>query len=149
MDRFTKGFTAGIIGAIAMNIWDFLSFYVFRLSTDLYLDWAAILIYGQRPTTLFGTVFALAGQILFSGLMGIAVAYILTYITSRHYLIKGALIGFALNFLFYAIPIAYRMPVLSQNPAPTAFSHMVGSVLWGIVLVQVLHRLDDRPRAEA
>jgi len=142
MDRFTKGLLAGISGGIVMNIWDFISYYGLRLSTDRYLDWAAIILLGDIPASLFGTIFSLVVQILFAGFVGVIFIYLYSLVNSSNYLLKGGAGGFAAAFILYAIPVVYKMPYLSKTPVATAFSHMIGAIIWGLVLAQMLHWLD-------
>jgi len=47
-DRFTRGLAAGIIAGIVMNLVNFFTHYVLRISDLRLLDWASILIHGSR-----------------------------------------------------------------------------------------------------
>ncbi len=132
-----------------MDIWDFIAFSGLRISTDRFLDWAAVLMYGHKPTDSIGTIFALFVQIMVAGGMGAVFAYLLPLVGTRNILLKGALWGFALGFLFYAIPIAFKMPVLSSSATLTVVSRMVGATIWGAVTGLTLGWLVRRePRGE-
>ena len=66
-DRFTKGLIAGLIGGIAMNLIDYIFFYLFNFSKERLLDFGAETIFGHRASTLIETVIAQSGQLMFAG----------------------------------------------------------------------------------
>jgi len=146
MDRSIRGLLAGVAGAIIMNIWDFVSFYILKFSNLLYLDWAAIMIYGDKPANTLEYYFSLLTQIGWSGFLGIIFAFSIPYITSRNFLIKGGFYGFISTFIIYAIPVLFKIPHLKDISSTTAISHSIGATAWGIVTAQVLYWLDLPPK---
>ena len=99
-DRLTRGFIAGVLGGIAMSLTNFIS-YVLGIAEVLYLDWAAVLIYGYRFSTTGEAVIAQGGQFLFSGIAGIIFAYLIPMVTSVNHLFKGMLFGLTVWFGSY------------------------------------------------
>lgn len=142
MDRFTRGLIAGIISSIIMNVWDFISFYLLKFSNLLYLDWASIMIYGDKPANLSEYMFSLITQIAWSSLLAIFFTFLIPHITSKNYLIKGAFYGFIISFIIYSVPVLYKIHYLQNVSTNTAISHAIGSTLWGVVLALMLRWLD-------
>lgn len=142
MDRFVRGLIAGTLGAVIMNIWDFTSFYILKFSTVLYLDWASIVIYGNKPVNSIEYVFSLFSQIAWSGLLGVIFAFLIPHITSGFYLIKGAFYGFITSFIIFSVPILFKFTNLANLSTTTAISHALGATLWGIITALILHWLE-------
>ncbi|WP_157872759.1 hypothetical protein [Desulfoscipio gibsoniae] len=106
------------------------------------------MIYGDKPVTIFATILALFAQLLFAGIMGIIFAYLIKLINSRDILFKGAIWGIGSSFILYAVPVIFKIADLTTTSVLTTFSHFIGTTLWGLVLAQVLHWLNDKPRIE-
>jgi Na+-transporting NADH:ubiquinone oxidoreductase subunit NqrB len=142
-DRFTRGFLAGVLGGIVMSILDLISF-ALGIVELLYLDWAAVLTYGYRPNTILETVVAQAGQLFFSGIMGIIFAYLITVVGSVNYLFKGCIYGLAIFFGSYAITLLFKVSPLIPIHVDTVLSNIVTSLVYGVVLAQSLHWLEKK-----
>jgi len=104
MDRFYKGFVAGISGGILMTIWDLISFHLLDFSAHRYLDWCAVMLLGDRPSTFIEAVYALFTHLVWAGFLGIIFAFLVKGIGERGLPGKGAIIGFIIGFLLYLIP---------------------------------------------
>ena len=143
-DRFTRGFFAGVVGALAMSVVSYTSFYVFHFTEMRLLDYAAAALFGHKVFTLWQEIFAQLAQFVFSGIMGILFAYLLTKITSRNYLFKGWIFGISVWFFLFAMGTLYRLPHLFKVAPETAFTNLVASSVYGLVLAQTLHWLDIR-----
>lgn len=146
MDRFFRGLVAGITGAIAMNIWSFISYDLLNFTKLRFLDWAAIFIFGDRPKSLIETFMALGTQILFGGFLGVLLAYLFPLVTSRGYLIKGAFFGFVTGFFIYAIPVLFNVQHLQFTATETAASNVIGGIMWGLTTALLLRLLDSTPK---
>lgn len=146
MDRFTRGLVCGITGGVVMNIWSLTSYHLLNFTERRFLDWASVLMYGHLPLNLKETVLALAAQILWAGFLGILFAYLIPGITSQAYLLKGAFWGFIIGFLMYAFAILLRMPYFNKISFDTVVSQIIGMIIWGLTLAQMLRWLDKVPR---
>lgn len=142
-DRFLRGFIAGIVGGIVMNIESFLSFYL-NFTKTLYLDFAAIVIYGRWPLNSWEAYFALLTQLLFTGFLGVAFAYLLTRLTSVHYLFKGWFYGVVIWFFVFAAGVAFKIPLFERPGSVTVISNFIGASVFGLALAETLHLLDRR-----
>lgn len=145
MDRFFRGLIAGITGGIIMNIINLFSFYVLHYSERLFHDWASVLLFGHLPENLVQNVIAIFTQLLWAGFLGIIFAYLIPYVTSRGYLIKGAFWGSITGFLQYALAILLRMPYFDKVATGTVVTQTIGGLVWGLVLAYMLCRLDKAP----
>lgn len=144
MDRFFRGLTAGLIGGIAMNLWTVFTVSILNLKIIRFIDWAGVILYGELPMTHFQGFFALIMQLLWVGLLGIIFAYLISYTTSRGYLIKGAYYGVVIGLLIYAIPTLLRTPYLTFHSTATVLSNHTGGLIWGLTMAQTLRWLDKR-----
>ena len=142
-DRFTRGFIAGVAGGIVISIINYISF-LLGLAEILYLDWAAVLIYGYRFNTTLEAVIAQGAQLIFSGLTGIIFSYLIARVTSVNYLFKGWLFGLAIWFGSYAITLLFKVTALIPIHADTALSNIFGSSIYGLVLAQTLFWMDKK-----
>lgn len=146
MDRFFRGLVAGIIGGVVMNIWSLISFNILHFTDKRFLDWAAVMLYGQLSGGLFEEIMALMAQILFVGFLGILFAFFIPHVTSRGYILKGLFYGFITGFFIYAIPVLFKTPFLYKTDFPTAVSNLIGGLLWGLTLALTLHWFDLREK---
>lgn len=144
MDRFFRGLTAGIVGGIAMNLWSAFAVSILDLKIRRFIDWAGVILYGDLPRTHFQGLFALIIQLLWVGLLGIIFAYLISYTTSRGYLLKGAYYGVVIGLIIYAIPALFRTPYLTLHSTATVLSNHTGGLIWGLTMAQTLRWLDKR-----
>jgi len=136
------GFIAGIIAGVAMNLIDYISVYVVRFDETLFLDWAAIFLYGRPQENMLEAAVAQAGQLLFSGLVGIFYAYIMLKLTSGNHLFKGWLYGIVVWFSTYALTIVFQVPFLSRHPFESVVVHVIAASVYGLILAEALKRLE-------
>lgn len=141
-NRLTNGLIAGIAGGIAMNLYSFIDYYLIHGTTFMFLDWAAVMLYGERTHSVWGNVFALITQILFTSFLGIIFAYLVIKIEDRSYVFKGWYFGIACWIMIYAIDILLKLHDMDKIPIKTAVSNFIGSSIFGIILGYVLWRLD-------
>ncbi|EEG77327.1 hypothetical protein [Dethiobacter alkaliphilus] len=147
MDRFFRGFTAGIVGGVAMNLWSLIAVFVLNLEILRFVDWASILLFGDLPANHAEGAVALFIQLLWVGFLGSIFAFLIPQVTSRGYLIKGALFGVVSGFFIYAIPILFQVPILREHTLATVLSNITGGIIWGLTLAQTLHWLDRKTKA--
>jgi len=145
MDRFYRGFVAGVVGGLAMNVWSLFSYYILNFSEQRFLDWASMIIYGSLPTSTFQIVYAQIIQLLWVGLLGIIFALLIPAITSRFYLGKGVIYGLMSGFIIYAITTLFRIPNLVIFSTTTVLSNHIGGIIWGLTMAYVLRLLDTTP----
>lgn len=144
MDRFFRGFTAGVVGGIAMNLWTLFAITVLNWEIIRFIDWAGIIIFGDLPRSFIEGLFALLMHLLWVGVLGIGFAFLIPQVTSQGYLLKGMIYGVVLGFFIYAIPTLLQTPILKETSLATVFSNHTGGAIWGLVMSQTLHVLDKR-----
>jgi hypothetical protein len=140
-DRFTRGFTAGVLGGLLSSAWNLSSFYL-NFSNLRYLDFAAIMTYGRKTRTLWETIFSFFSTIFVYGLLGIIFIYLVTFITSENLLFKGFLFGVTSWFIFYSITLLFKIPELSRISFLTTLANFIGAVIYGIAMAFFLKVLD-------
>jgi len=141
LDRTFRGFIAGFFGALAMDAWSLLSFYLVNLTEQRYFDWGAMIVLGDLPQNLLEIIIGLTFQLVFSGAMGVVFAFILVPMTSYGIVWKGALFGFLLTFLLYAMAAWVGLDQFTSNNAGTVISESIGGLLWGVVTAAVLNKI--------
>jgi hypothetical protein len=139
-DRVVAGFISGLAAGVAMNAVDWIS-YVLKLYDERLLDWAAVVTFGRLPNNLAEVIFAQAGQIVFSGFLGILFAFIIPKLRSGNYLIKGWIYGVVVNQSLYAFAIAFKLPDLTVHTFYATVSHLISASVYGLVLTYTFKRL--------
>jgi len=140
-DRFTKGFFAGVFGGIAANTWSFFSGYI-GFTSLRFVDWAAITIYGHIPPFSSGEILvALVSNIVFTGMLGVAFAYLVPQVTSENIFLKGWVFAMATWFVIYGISVLYKVPGVVPIPMWTVLSDMISASTFGLVQAYTLASL--------
>lgn len=147
MDRFYRGFTAGVAGGIVMNIWSFGS-YQFNFTNVRFIDWSAVMIFGSKPDNIIQTIMATITHLGWAGFLGILLAWLFPVVTSRGYLYKGAFFGFIAGFILYGIMVLFSVQHLEFTGTATAASNVIGGLMWGLTAAYVLRLLDSSPRVK-
>jgi hypothetical protein len=142
MDRTFKGLIAGICGALVMNTLN-LTLYRLKLTSIRFLDWASIIMTGSRPDNWNGLIYSLFIQILWTGTLGIGLAFIFPIITLKGYFIKATLYSFILGFFFRAIVVLFRIPELYNISTQSSEMYFFTVISWGLTTAFILHKLDN------
>lgn len=143
MDRTLKGFIAGLIGAIPLNIINLTCYYVFKIVEVRYADWASIIMTGDKPNNLFDLIFSLIVQFCWSGLMGLLMAFLIPQVTSKACWIKSVIYSFLISFIFRGIVVIYQVPGLYKVSTLTSSINNTTGVVWGLVTMYILKKLDE------
>lgn len=146
MDRTIRGLYAGMLAAIPMNLWSYLSFYIIGLTDLRLLDWGAFVIFGNLPQNIVETIVGQATQILWSGFLGIIFSLLIPITTSNNLAVKGAFYGFITGLFIYVIPIVFRIPIFGDPTTGRAVSQAIAGTLWGVSLAYVLFYLNRKSR---
>lgn len=122
-----------------MNIWSYFSYYI--NFTDLrFVDWAAVLVYGDKATTLTQLLLGQFVQFLWLGFLGVVFVYLVPIITSRGVVIKGAFYGVFVGFAVYSVSTMLKVQYMAKTSFETSASNYIGGFIWGIVTAEVLRR---------
>lgn len=142
-DRLARGFISGIVAGFAMNIVSLVLYYV-KFSNTRFLDWAAIAIYGHKPHSFGEAIFAQIAQLVFVGVLGIIMAYLIPLLTSRNYLLRGWIFGTTVWFSLYGLILLFKLQETIKIALMTAVSDFIGASVYGLVLAESLKWLDNR-----
>jgi hypothetical protein len=143
-DRLTRGFVAGLIGGLAMNLLNLLSVFVFHFAKCLYLDWAAAMLYGNKAASFIEGIIAIIAQVVFTGFLSIGFAHLIPAVTSRNLWIKGWLFGILSWFFIYAVFILYKVPEFGHRSVESVISNFVTASVYGIIQAEALLYLEKR-----
>lgn len=141
-NRLTNGLIAGVAGGIAMNVFSLIDYHILHFTTFRFLDWSAVMLYGERTQSVWGNVFALFAQLIFTSFLGLVFAYIVLIFEDRSYFFKGWYYGIICWFTIYGIDILLKLHDLNKISVQTAISNFIGSSIFGITLGYALWRLD-------
>ncbi|NLL41791.1 MAG: hypothetical protein GX251_00455 [Firmicutes bacterium] len=148
MDKFYRGFTAGVLGAVPLNLWSLFSYHVLKLTDLRMLDWAGMAIYGTLPRTLLQVVSSLVMQLVWSGFRGILFAYLVPEVRSWGYVGKAVIFSLIVSFFEGGVAMLFKVPHLSVLSSGTVLSANLGSLLWGVLLGYFCRRLAQLPKTE-
>ena len=141
-DITTKGFIAGVIAGVAMNIVSFISYYL-NIANLRFLDWPSIFITGHSVTNALTAMFFFLVQLIFVGFLGIVYAYLIyKLVTSTNYVFKGLLFGVLSWFAIYSLTYIANVPKLTPLTMGTAVTDFIGALVFGFVLAETLYRLE-------
>lgn len=144
-DWLVKGFLAGLVAGLAMNAFSLTS-YSLGITELRYLDWAALIIYGQYAQNLIEMIFALFAHIIFVGTLGIIFAYLITRIGSLNLLFKGLVYGAITWFLLYGVSSVFNLKGVIPLRIDTVASDLVGASIYGLVLAYTLGWLEEKAK---
>jgi hypothetical protein len=147
VDRFYRGFVAGMVAAVPLNAWSLFSYHILGLTQRRLLDWAGMMVFGVLPRTAVQVVLALFMQLVWSGLRGIFFVYLLRSIGSQGLIGKAVIFSVIVSFLEESIVVLFKVPNLVRTTTGTLISTLVGAVMWGAVLALLLRRLDTEAEA--
>jgi len=143
-DTLTRGFIAGVIAGVLMNMVSFISYYL-GFAQLRFLDWPSIIITGQIPANNLAALFFMAVQLIFVGFLGSIFALLITRLTtSMNYIFKGFLFGVISWFTIYGLTYLADVPKLTPLDMGTAMTDFTAAIVFGVVLSETLSQLDKR-----
>ncbi len=145
-DTVTRGFIAGVIAGVLMNIVSFISYYL-GIANLRFLDWPSIIITGHSPYNFLSTLFFMMIQLIFVGFLGCIFALLISkVITSTNHIFKGLLFGSISWFTIYGLTYIANVPKLMPLEMGTAITDFTGAIVFGVVLSETLNRLHMRDK---
>lgn len=145
-DRVGRGFIAGLLAGVAMNLFSFLA--IMMNWTHLpFWKWAAIVILAKE--NVGGPLefsIGLFSHLFFTGLLGIVFSFLIPAVTSRIIIFKGVIYTTTVWFVLYGITHLFRFPGLVPVDGKTVLSNLAGSLVYGIALALAFSWLDKRTK---
>ncbi|TCL61463.1 hypothetical protein EDC14_103419 [Hydrogenispora ethanolica] len=132
-DRFIQGFVAGLSGALTTTVVGY-PFYWLKWTTLRFADFAAILLYGHRPTGPMEAVFATFAQWGFGVAGGVVFAYLLQTISAKNIILKSWFFGIGVWFAAHVVTSLFQTPGLTVIPLKTVVVNWIVSSVYGIML---------------
>ncbi|TYO93901.1 hypothetical protein [Desulfallas thermosapovorans] len=140
-DRLARGLIAGLAGGVIMNIINLTSYYL-NIAELRFLDWASLVIYGTKPYSVLEAIFAQMAQLVFVGLLGIILAYLIPVVTSKNYLLRGWLYGVLIWFSLYGLSYLFKIQATIPLRLDSVLTDLIAASAFGLVTVEILWRLD-------
>lgn len=135
-DRFTYGFFSGVIAGIILNILNLISYYL-NIATLRYLDFMAIIIFGNKPMNAFDSILSFIVLLGFNGMIGVIYVYLVPLIGTQNHMFKGLLFGLTVFLITYSITFLFKVEGLIIIPPYTVASNVFGSSIYGLVLAKL------------
>lgn len=145
-DSFIRGAIAGIIGGTIKDIPAAILELVLKSPHPTFWDYMSLLAIGRLPKSWDEYLFALIIQVLWCTVLAIAFVYLHPKLKSRHYILQGAGLGVFIWLLIRATVYFFRVPELIHTRPLTALLNVSISVLYGIIVAFVDHKLKFRSR---
>lgn len=143
-DRLTRGFIAGFLAGIPMNIISYI-LYPLGLTELRFVDWTSIILLGHKAApTLLNQGIALAGHLTFTGLLGVIFAYFIQLVSSKNYYFKGWLFSVTVWFTSYVFSILFKTFKTITFTAATPTANFLNASLFGFILAAILKWLDNK-----
>ncbi|MHB1419987.1 MAG: hypothetical protein ACYCX4_10495 [Bacillota bacterium] len=143
-ERAIRAFVCGVISGVVIDIYSSLNKAITGLIKLSFIDWMALMIYGDFAKNFWERLFAFGSHLIFTGLIGIAFAYFIRRVTSSGYYFKGWLYGVSTWMIIYAVSVIYRVNGTIPIYLDTALSNFIGASIYGLVLAGLLLWFDNR-----
>lgn len=131
-DRFTRGFIAGVAGSVVKNLIN-LGLVHLNLSTLRYLDFASVILHGDKPDNTGMAIFFFFVELIWAGALGVFIAYLVPNLRAKNYVYKTAFVTVAAWFIFYTTVTLFEVPIVGETTLGTAISQLLTSLLAGLV----------------
>lgn len=143
-EKIIRCFIAGVFGGIIKDLFDFFFYYGLHFVHYRYLDFAAAIIYGEKPTFWFDTAFAQFVELIFAGILGILYSKVIPNETNKYYLFKGWLYGVSVWLFLCIMGMIYKVPYFTKILWQTSFADFLTSSIYGIALASFLRFLNKK-----
>lgn len=143
-EKFIRSFVAGVIGGMVKDGFDFISYYVLHFVNYRYLDFAAQILYGNKPKFWWDSIFAQLIELIFCGFLGVLYYAVIPKESNQNYLIKGWLYGVAVWLFLCTMGMIYKIPYFTKTSWQTTNSDFITSSIYGVVLAWSLRLLDKK-----
>jgi hypothetical protein len=149
-DRQLQGFLAGVAAGVVKDLLDCFSYGVLHFTSYRYLDFAAQILYGRKPSFWWDALFAQGIELFFCGLLGVLFVRAMPGATKRNALFKGWFFGVTVWLFLCSLGVIYDVPYFTKTNWQTSNSDFITSSVYGIILALTLCYLERRfpPRPE-
>ena len=133
-DRLFRGFAAGLIGGLVMNVYSLIA-QIMNWTALPFWKWAVIMTLGREqnlgtPEIILGVI----AHLVFTGFLGIAFSYLVPHIKHEGIILKGVLFSILTWFIIYAITHLFQVQGTTPLLLKTAVSNVTGATIYGITL---------------
>lgn len=140
-DRYIIGFIAGTIAGFIADLTSFILTHVFKFGKVGYEDFASVLVFGEKASTVGESIFAHLVQLFFSALLGVLFIYWIKRVTDQFLLFKGISFGLFVWFFAFSVVQLYKLQFLNKFDLETVLVNYFAAIIYGVVLGIALHRL--------
>lgn len=143
-DRLLRGFWAGLVGGIVMNLYSVVLLALNWTEMPFY-KWAAIIILGKANVGgTMAVILGTAGHLIFTALLGIGFSYLIPHLKNRYLLFKGWVYAVGVWFVIYGFSTLYKVQGTIPILPKTAIANFFGAGIYGLVTAYVIGRLEAK-----
>ena len=133
MRGFLAGVTAGLLGVVVLLL---LGRFNWQPEIDFY-DFAGTFALGTLPITPFDRFMGHLVDLIVSGILGIAFAYLVPAIGSRYLIFKGWFFATALWYMFYPLFLMILTDKIPDLSPLTSLTNAILAGLFGVVMALI------------
>lgn len=142
-----RGLIAGLIAGVATDAVDLLGYWL-KLDESRYLDFAAVIAFGQQASNWLEATVALIIELGFKAGLGILFVFLIPIIKSKYLLIKTVFLGIMTWFAIYSIILLSKVKEFPHLDFNSALLHIISSGTYGLVLGLTLNWLENKYRSK-
>jgi hypothetical protein len=145
-DWMVSGAIAGVMGGICQNIYAGL-LNIWGMPGSYYIEYGKVLLFARNPSGLLPDGLGLLAHFAWDIILAIVFVCIIQQTSQRYFLLKGLLYGMIVWFLIRAGATLFKIPIINQDLPHTIALFFIGSLLFGVVIVNTLRFLQKRQSA--
>jgi hypothetical protein len=99
----------------------------------------------RHPQGLLEFILAFWYEIIFSIFIAIIYIYLIPYLKTKHYLLRGAVYGTLVWFAVHAAALAFHIDaIINRSDVISSIVNSINSILYGIILAYLIHYLEKK-----
>jgi hypothetical protein len=143
-DRYATGFVAGTIAGFIADMSSMILTDLLKFGKIGYEDFAAVLVFGVKASTMGESVFAHLVQLFFSALLGVAFIYWLKHVSDQLLFLKSISFGLLVWFFAFSVAQLYHLQFLNRFGLDTVVANYIAAIIFGLALGVMLRAKGKR-----
>lgn len=142
-DRITGGAIAGIIGAVAQNLYG-RGVKAVGLTDRAFVDFANVIAFGKPNQGFIGAISGTLAHLTLGMILGTLFALIIMKTSSKYFLFKCLGYGAGLWFMTLGLGSIFKLPLFVEIPPIPQLTTFVGAEVYGLVTGYSLKLIQDK-----
>lgn len=146
MDTTKLGAISGAIGAAASIIPGLLTKQVLKIAQLNFLDYAAVLVVGNKVNDIWQWLMAATGHLIFGAALGVVFAFFIKKTGDGSLLFKGSGFGALTWLATLGMGTFFKLPHFKITAPGDSFFILVDAICYGVVLALSYQYIADKRR---